>query len=182
MLDKLSSSLYGTGEYLLENVKDLGVNFSHKISSLGVQKAYGDIYKGEYFCGHREVEEVMYKDKIADIDYALNKQLERGLSEEDAITSVFDYNHIINDISKCLKEVHNVDPDTVAQLDNVSKELVENNLDKVYEIVPEFVKYADVPFTGNPILDTAIIVGGVAGFMTYAKISGKFNNLFYNKY
>ena len=164
--------------------------FGHAITdpSTYLPKAFGDISAetGEYFCNAENVgvEKRMYGEEVENFNKLVDWDLKEGRTIEEINDYVNQENfHEINEMAKCLYQEHGVDPDTVAKFSSSAQDVLSHNMEKLYMVAPDLADTADVPFTGEPILDT-MIAGSIAGSVAlYARAKGKFNNfgkLFYN--
>ena len=171
---------------LAEPIKTFGYTIASPSTYL--PKAYGSRNPdtGEYFCDSTNlaVEERMYGETVENFNKFVQSEMNRGTSVERLNDFVNQKNfEEINEMAKCLYQEHGVDPDTVAKFSSSAQDVLSHNLEKLYMVAPDLADTADVPFTGEPILDTMIagsIVGSVA---LYARAKGKFSDigkLFYN--
>ena len=169
---------------LAEPIKTFGYAIADPSTYL--PKAYGSIKDGKYFCDttNLAVEKRGYANEVENFNKLVDWDLKEGRSIEEINGYVNQENFdVVNQMAKCLYQEHDVDPDTVAKYSESAQEVLSHNLEKLYMVAPDLADVADVPFTGEPILDTMIagsIVGSVA---LYAKAKGKFSNvgkLFYN--
>lgn len=178
------STLSQYAKELAEPIKTFGYAIADPSTYL--PKAYGSIKDGEYFCDttNLAVEKRGYTDFVENYNAVVDARLSDGESIESINKFVTQENfNEVNQMAKCLYQEHGVDPDTVAKFSESAQDVLSYNLEKLYMIAPDLADTADVPFTGEPILDT-MIAGSIAGSVAlYAKAKGKFSNvgkLFYN--
>ena len=147
------------------------------IFSIVVTDTYGNIdgATGKYFCDatRLNIEERNYTEAVKNINDA--QEVYKIRNPDVSLDKMNDYlvkqvnANELNTKVKCLAETHGVDPDSVAQFTPEVKEVFSYNIERLYVVAPDLVKYATVPEFGT--MTMLILVSSITGI---AIISRKF--------
>lgn len=148
-----------------------------------IKNAYADVdVDGKWFCNYNRPD-------IDKMDYAthirnLNENFNSYLNSNPGATLDDQSNYLIRSLlekigkeAACLKEVHGVNPDSVATLSPDIQSVLAQYPDRLHDVAPTLVKYATVPEFGNLVNDlfsstsSYIIVGSNAMQEKAAEVS-----------
>lgn len=117
---------------------------------------------GNYFCGEsKNLEEEIYWSKVTGFNRSVE---ERSGSIEDLNNGYMKEGGGVEDIGKmaeCLKEEHNVEPDSVIMISDKGQEVLSYDMEKLFKIAPGLAKYATVPEFGS--ITMLVLISGMVG-------------------
>ena len=117
---------------------------------------------GSWFCNSErpEFEKADYKKSITSWNDITSRYFEShpGMNmAEKGNYLIYDGLQRVGQKAACLKEVHGIEPDSVAMFSPEIQEVFKNNMDKLIETAPALVKYATVPEFGSIVMLIMII-------------------------
>lgn len=153
----------------------LSEKFTGYVSNLmePIKTAYADIgADGKWFCNPARPD--FEKADYSSVIYNFNQFSDNYLRSNSGATMTEKGDYLIgnglDEIGKraaCLKEVHGINPDSVAEFSPETQEVFIANIDKLIETSPTLVNYAKVPEIGNHLNE---IIGSVQSYLSVASV------------